>query len=350
MVSFNSLSLGSDPSQNSVGSSYSQRTFESILGRINYSYQGKYLLTLVARRDGSSVFEQGNKYAVFPSAGVAWNVSEENFMQNMDYISNLKLRASYGIVGEQGVPPYNSLSRYNPYVTYLNNIVRSAVLLEDLASSNLSWETTYQTDIGLEIGFLNNRYSLEVDYYNKRTEDLLLNKPLPGTAGETRLENIGEIENKGFEISINSLNIDKPDFTWSTALTISANKNEVLTLGGEDFINLSSPGQATGPSVRIIPGQPIPAFLGATYLGTYKTPAEIDADGVLGSVLGGPRYIDENGDGEFNVALRSAFIKKNIAHIFVGSGIVSESIPDKEWDETELKLKPILLALFGEKL
>ena len=107
----------------------------------------------------------------------------------------------------------------------------------------------------------------------------------------------GEIENKGFEISINSLNIDKPDFTWSTALTISANKNEVLTLGGEDFINLSSPGQATGPSVRIIPGQPIPAFLGATYLGTYKTPAEIDADGVVGSVLGGPRYIDENGDG-----------------------------------------------------
>lgn len=300
VVSFNSLSLGSDPSQNSVESSYSQRTFESILGRINYSYQDKYLLTLVARRDGSSVFEQGNKYAVFPSAGVAWNVSEEDFMQNMDYISNLKLRASYGIVGEQGVPPYNSLSRYNPYVTYLNNVVRSAVLLEDLASSNLSWETTYQTDIGLEIGFLNNRYSLEIDYYNKRTEDLLLNKPLPGTAGETRLENIGEIENKGFEISINSLNIDKPDFTWSTALTISANKNEVLTLGGEDFINLSSPGQATGPSVRIIPGQPIPAFLGATYLGTYKTAAEIDADGVVGSVLGGPRYIDENGDGAIN--------------------------------------------------
>jgi TonB-linked SusC/RagA family outer membrane protein len=300
VVSFNNLSLGSDPSQNSVESSYSQRTFESILGRINYSYQSKYLLTLVARRDGSSVFEQGNKHAVFPSAGVAWNVSEEDFMQDMDHVSNLKLRASYGIVGEQGVPAYNSLSRYSPYVTYLNNVVRSAVLLEDLASSNLNWETTYQTDIGLEIGFLNNRYSLEVDYYNKRTEDLLLNKQLPGTAGETRLENVGEIQNKGFEISINSLNIDKPDFIWSTALTISANKNEVLSLGGEDFIPLSSPGNVSGSSVRIIPGQPIPAFMGATYLGTYKTPAEIDADGIVGSVLGGPRYIDENDDGAIN--------------------------------------------------
>ena len=122
---------------NTVSTSYSQRTFESILGRINYSYKGKYLLTLVARRDGSSVFEEGNKYAFFPSAGAAWRISEESFMQGIDYISNLKLRASYGIVGEQGVPPYNSLSRYTPYVTFLNNEVSNAVVIEDIASSGL---------------------------------------------------------------------------------------------------------------------------------------------------------------------------------------------------------------------
>ena len=300
VVTFNNLALGSDPTVNSVSTSYSQRTFESILGRINYSYQGKYLLTLVARRDGSSVFEQGNKYAVFPSAGVAWNVSEENFMQNMDYISNLKLRASYGIVGEQGVPAYNSLSRYTPYVTFLNDQVNNAVLIEEIASSGLDWETTYQTDIGVEIGFLNDRYSLEIDYYKKRTENLLLNKPIPGTAGTTRLANVGEIENSGLEVSINSVNIEKPDFSWSTDLTISTNKNEVISLGGEDFINLSSPGNATGDDVRIIPGYPIPAFLGAEYLGTYKTSAEIDADGIIGSVIGGPRYVDKNGDGAIN--------------------------------------------------
>ena len=271
------------------------------MGRINYSYKDKYLLTLVGRRDGSSVFEEGNKYAFFPSVGAAWRIGQESFMQGVDYISNLKLRVSYGIVGEQGVPAYNSLSRFTPYVTFLNNQVSNAVLLENLASSNLDWETTTQTDIGLEVGFLNNRYSLELDYYNKRTKDLLLNRPIPGTAGETRLENIGEIENKGFEFTINSLNIDKPDFTWSTNLTISANKNKVISIGdGAEWIDLSSPGQATGPSIRIIPGYPAPAYLGATYLGTYRTTAEIDADGVVGSVLGGPRYVDLDGNGAIN--------------------------------------------------
>ena len=151
------------------------------MGRINYSYKDKYLLTLVGRRDGSSVFEEGNKYAFFPSVGAAWRIGQESFMQSVDYISNLKLRVSYGIVGEQGVPAYNSLSRFTPYVTFLNNQVSNAVLLENLASSNLDWETTTQTDFGLEVGFLNNRYSLEIDYYNKRTKDLLLNRPIPGT-------------------------------------------------------------------------------------------------------------------------------------------------------------------------
>lgn len=300
VVTFNSLALGSDPEVNSVSTSYSQRTFESILGRINYSYKGKYLLTLVGRRDGSSVFEEGNKYAFFPSAGAAWRIGEESFMQGMDYISNLKLRASYGIVGEQGVPAYNSISRYSPYVTFLNNQVNNAVLIEEIASSGLDWETTYQTDIGLEIGFLNNKYSLEIDYYKKRTENLLLNKQIPGTAGTTRLANVGEIENSGIEVSINSVNFEKSNFSWSTDLTISANKNEVISLGGEDFINLDSPGNGTGDDVRIIPGYPIPAFLGAEYLGTYKTSAEIDADGIVGSVLGGPRYFDKNGDGAIN--------------------------------------------------
>ena len=301
VVTFNNLALGSDPNQNAVSSNYEKRTFESILGRINYSYKDKYLLTLVGRRDGSSVFEEGNKYAFFPSIGAAWRVGQESFMQSIDYISNLKLRVSYGIVGEQGVPAYNSLSRFTPYVNFLNNQVSNAVLLENLASSNLDWETTTQTDIGLEIGFLNNRYSLEVDYYNKKTKDLLLNRPIPGTAGVTRLENVGEIENKGFEFTINSLNIDKPDFTWSTNLTISANKNKVISIGdGQEWIPLSAPGQAAGPSIRIIPGYPAPAYLGATYLGTYRTTAEIDADGIVGSVLGGPRYVDLDGNGAIN--------------------------------------------------
>lgn len=304
VVTFNNLALGADPLKHQIRSNYLQRTFTSVLGRINYGYQGKYLLTLVARRDGSSVFEEGNKYAIFPSAGVAWNISEENFMESFDVISNLKLRASYGIVGEQGVVPYNSFAKFTDLPVYLNDVLNNSVVLDVLPSKGLEWEKTNQMDIGLEIGFLNNRYTLEFDYYNKQTKDLLLAKPLPGTAGSTRLENIGEVENKGFEISISSLNIDNSDFTWRTTLNIAANKNKVLSLGGqgEDFIALDDVTHpAGGDGLRVSVGSPIPSFWGLNYLGTYKTRAEIDADGRFGqSFLGGPRFQDTDGSGVLN--------------------------------------------------
>ena len=114
-------------------------------------------------------------------------------MQDIEAISNLKLRASYGIVGEQGVDPYNSLAKYNSRNIFFNQSIAPAVVLASLPSTGLEWEKTYQTDIGLEIGFQNNRYSIEIDYYNKQTKDLLLARPLPGTAGDTRLENVGAV-------------------------------------------------------------------------------------------------------------------------------------------------------------
>lgn len=303
VLTFNNLSLGADPESNLIGSNYGQRTYTSILSRINYGYMDRYFLTLVARRDGSSVFETGNKYATFPSIGAAWIVSEEDFMQNQDVISNLKLRASYGIVGEQGVPPYNSFARYNDEPMFLNDGRLNTVLLSSIPSQGLEWEKTYQSDVGLEIGFANNRYSLEFDYYEKRTEDLLLEKPLPYTAGNTRLENVGEIENKGFELSISSVNIEKEDFVWSTSLSLSQNKSELISLGdGQDYITLDDVVAAgNGSPIRLTPGYPIPSFWGANNLGTYKTRSEIDADGRFGtSFLGGPRLEDQNGDGTWN--------------------------------------------------
>ena len=303
-VTFNSLSLGADAGRNVVGSSYRQRTFESILGRINYSFRDKYLLTLVGRRDGSSVFEEGKKYAFFPSAGAAWKISEEDFMQDIEAISSLKLRASYGIVGEQGVDPYNSLARYNPSSIFFNQSISPAVTLASLPSTGLEWEKTYQTDIGVEIGFLNNRYSVEIDYYNKQTKDLLLAKPLPGTAGDTRLENVGEVENKGFEFTFNSVNIEKPDFVWSSNFQISANRNKVVSIGEVPFIDLRNPNhaQAGTGAVRLIAGEVMPTFMGAVYEGTYKSAAEIDADQRTGiDGIGSPNYVDQNGDGAINV-------------------------------------------------
>ena len=302
VVTFNNLSLGADAARNVVGSDYRQRTFESILGRINYSFKDKYLLTLVGRRDGSSVFEEGKKYAFFPSVGAAWKIGEEDFMQDIEAISSLKLRASYGIVGEQGVSPYNSLAKYTPRNIFFNQSISPAVILASLPSTGLEGKT-HQTDIGVEIGFLNNRYSVEIDYYNKQTKDLLLAKPLPGTAGDTRLENVGEVENKGFEFTVNSVNIEKPDFLWSSNLQISANRNKVVSLGDASEILLRNPNhaQAGAGALRLVPGEVMPSFYGAVYEGTYKSSAEVDADQRTGiDGVGSPNYVDQNGDGAIN--------------------------------------------------
>ena len=140
VVTFNNLSLGADAARNVIGSDYRQRTFESILGRINYSFRDKYLLTLVGRRDGSSVFEEGKKYAFFPSVGAAWKIGQEDFMQDIEAISSLKLRASYGIVGEQGVSPYNSLAKYTPRNIFFNQSISPSVILASLPSTGLEWE------------------------------------------------------------------------------------------------------------------------------------------------------------------------------------------------------------------
>jgi TonB-linked SusC/RagA family outer membrane protein len=301
VLTFNNMAFGSDPLLNSVGSGFGQRTYVSILSRINYSYKSKYLLTLVGRRDGSSVFEAGSKYAFFPSVGLAWNVDKENFMADISTISMLKVRSSYGIVGEQGVSPYNSLAKFNNSATYFNETLVPAVLIGGLPSKDLTWETTKQFDLGIEIGILNNRYSFEADFYKKTTEDLLLARDLPGTAGGTQLQNVGSIQNKGMEVKINSVNISRRNFSWETTLTVSANRNKVLDLGGDEYINLSNPFNQGGQASRAIVGETMPSFIGATYLGTYKTQQEIIDDGRVGvSFLGGPRYVDLDGNSVIN--------------------------------------------------
>ncbi len=301
VVQFNNLSFGSDPETFVVGSGYSQRNFISQFGRINYNYDDRYLFTLVGRRDGSSVFEEGNKYGFFPSVGVAWNLHNESFFANQNLISRLKFRASYGEVGEQGVGIYNSIAKFNNVNAYFNETLVNGVLIGALPSKDLSWETTRQVDIGFEVGLLNDRFSLELDYYDKQTVDLLLNRELPNTAGGSQLQNIGEVQNRGFELSLRSFNISRSSFTWETQLTVSANRNKVLDLGGDEFINLRQPTNQGGPGTRLIVGETMPVFIGATYLGTYRSTEDIVADGREGlSFLGSPRYVDVDGNGVIN--------------------------------------------------
>ncbi|WP_276166003.1 SusC/RagA family TonB-linked outer membrane protein [Zobellia alginiliquefaciens] len=303
VVLFNNLALG-DASTAVVGSGYSQRTLSSFLGRVNYGYKSKYLLTLVGRYDGSSVFETGNKYAFFPSIGAAWNVDEESFMVDSEVIDRFKLRGSYGIVGEQGVVAYNSLATYNNTTTVFNGSLVNGVVVGDVPSSGLSWETTKQLDLGIELGFLNNRISFEADYYKKTTEDLLLAVALSGQVGAnstTQLQNLGSVRNSGFEIGLNTVNVETDNFSWETNLSVSSNKSEILELDGQEYISLQSTGNQGGNSARLIVGEALPTFVGATYLGTYKSADEIIADGREGrSFIGGPRYEDLNGDSNIN--------------------------------------------------
>lgn len=303
VVSFNNLALGSDPDTYVVGSGYNQRTLASFLGRINYGYAGKYLLTLVGRYDGSSVFEEGNKWGFFPSVGAAWNIDQEGFFEGIGVLSSAKIRGSYGVVGEQGILTYNSLNIFRSQNTYFNETLVGAVILDRPASDGLKWERTQQLDLGLEVGFLGDRLSLEVDYYNKTTKDLLLTRELSGTASDfPQFQNVGSVRNQGVEFLVNTINIDKGDFRWETTLTVSANRSEVLDLGGEEFITIQNTGNQGGPSARIIVGEPLPVFFGAEYLGTYKTAEEIIADGRENiSFLGSPRFRDRDGNSVINV-------------------------------------------------
>ncbi len=301
VVEFNNLSLGSDPETFQVDSGYNQRTLTSVLGRITYGYKDRYILTLVGRQDGSSVFEAGNKYSFFPSAGVVWNVDEEPFLQDSQTFDILKLRASYGLVGEQGVSTYNSFDLLDSQYVYFNEVLTPAVLLANPGTNDLTWETTKQLDLGIEVGLFKNRISFEAGYYKKTTEDLLLFRDLPNTAGNRVLENVGGVENRGFEFLLNTRNVVNDNFTWNTTFTLTSNDSEVLDLGDEEFINLQSTGNQGGPSARLIPGEAFPVFFGAEYLGTYKDPQEIVDDGAVGrAFLGSPRYRDVNEDGTIN--------------------------------------------------
>ncbi|WP_186755112.1 SusC/RagA family TonB-linked outer membrane protein [Echinicola salinicaeni] len=298
VTGFNNLGFGSDPTRNEVGSSYDAFQLVSWLARVNYSIKDKYLFTVVGRVDGSSRFAPENKYAFFPSGAFAWRLGDEEFIKNLGIFSDLKFRTSYGLSGSQAIPSYRTLAILNAANTTFNGIEKPGVVLGRPENPELKWETTRQLDIGLEMGFLEGRLNFEMDFYQKNTRDLLLNAQLPRQTGfVSKLQNIGKVQNRGVEFLINSVNISKPDFKWSTNLTISHNNNKVVDLGGVDFINLATPAQQGGTGARLIVGETTPVFTGVRYLGTWKSQEEIDEAGIGGDHdVGGPRFEDTNGD------------------------------------------------------
>ncbi|WP_067150991.1 SusC/RagA family TonB-linked outer membrane protein [Pseudotamlana agarivorans] len=257
-----------------VTSSYSASEIQSLFGRVNYDWNDKYLFTATVRRDGASNFAENNKYAVFPSGAIGWKISNENFLKDSNTISNLKLRASYGLTGNQAISPYQSLAAL--LVTPSTEVGTDAsVAVAQEANPDLKWETSYQTNIGFDLGLLNNRISFSFDYYNIDTKDLLLDATsTPDYLGATSLvvfQNIGEINNKGFELSLNTTNITNKNFTWTTDFNWSTNKNEVVSLvNGADIIGSAAPGYFSGKNTYILrEGETIGSFWGHEYRGVY---------------------------------------------------------------------------------
>ncbi|MDP5231392.1 MAG: TonB-dependent receptor [Cellulophaga sp.] len=299
-TAFNNIGLGTNPIRNIVGSGFSSFQIASFFGRANYAFKDKYLFTLVGRSDGSSVFAPGNKYNFYPSVAAAWKISEEPFMQNQTLFKDLKLRTSYGQSGNQAIGPYNTLAVLTEANTTLNGIQQPGLSLGRPANPDLQWETTTSFDIALEASLFGGRLFTEFNYYYKKTEDLLLDVTIPRQTGFTnQLQNVGSLENKGWELLINSTNISNTNFNWNSTVTLSSNRNKVLDLGGQQFIDvIVNPVQGAG-NLRIIVGETVPVFTGARYLGTWKTQAEIDASGFNPGtqIVGGPRFENLNGDG-----------------------------------------------------
>lgn len=283
-----------------VNSGFSKWTLLSLLGRVNYSFKDKYLITAAIRRDGSSKFSEDNRNSVFPSVALGWRLSEEEFIKNLNVFSNLKLRGSWGKTGSQAINPYATLSPYNStQVGFNNTAVTAGVIQGNQGNRNLKWETTTQTDVGIEMEFLNGRLHFEADYFNKSTTDLLLNVQLPNYAGGgTQPRNVGEIKNRGFEFAIGGTPIEKGKFSWETNLNLSTLKNEVVSLGGLPRLGTGT-GAGGGMSITnefmLMPGQPLGSYWGLKYLGTFK-PNEADIAAKQGRVPGDPHYEDVNGD------------------------------------------------------
>ncbi len=287
-------------------SAYYERVINSYLGRINYVFDNKYLLTASMRADGSSVFGADNKWGYFPSGSVAWRASEEKFIKDLNIFSDLKIRASYGITGNQAINPYQTLAHISSGYTYPYFGTEATDLgfyISSTSNPHLKWEKTAQADIGVDLALFNGRLTFTADYYNKLTSDLLIARDLPTYSGlSTIIDNVGSIRNKGVEFAIGG-DPFSGKFSWNTNLNISANRATVVDLGEVDripFTSGGSGGQGVGSAFMfLVKGQPYGEMLGYKYLGVWKTKEASEA-AQYGQLPGDPRYFDVNGDDVIN--------------------------------------------------
>ncbi|MFP5081724.1 SusC/RagA family TonB-linked outer membrane protein [Pedobacter sp. JCM 36344] len=267
-------------------------TLASQFARLNYKFMDRYLFTATVRRDGSSKFFEGNQYGVFPSGSIAWRAKEESFLKDVKFLSDLKLRASYGEVGNQaGIRPFQYLARYSsggPATSPINvgypfgGAYQDGLAYVNLDNQSLTWETSRQTDIGVDAAFLNGDLSLTVDYYRKDSKDFLLQIPTASQSGVTNsAQNAGSIRNQGFEVALNYKHTVN-DFTYGIGLNVTTVKNKLLSITQNtsfigNLVNLTTPANGWLQFSRTGIGQAVGEFYGYESVGIFQTQAEIDA-------------------------------------------------------------------------
>lgn len=310
------LNLGSQETfrmQNSV----TGNRLASYIGRVNYSFDDRYLATVTFRADGSSRFGKNNKFGYFPSAALAWRLSNESFLKEIDQITSLKLRLGWGRTGNQEIGDYPAISTYQSAGTAIwdgKQVVGTGPA--KIPNPDLKWETTDQINLGLDFGVFNNRINGGVDYFWKKTTDMLLQLPVPQSTGyNSILSNVGRIDNKGLEIFLNTVNIDTKDFKWESNITFTSMRNKVKDLGGIDEI-LVGAGYTHVEQVAIRkPGLPLNSYYGWEVAGVWQENddfSKMKEDYKPGDL----KYVDQNKDGVINDADRV---------------VLGNSFPDFQW-------------------
>ncbi|GAB3976412.1 TonB-dependent receptor [Spirosoma terrae] len=284
--------LGQASLINSVGSDVRRWVLNSYMGRVNYDYNDKYLLTLTARYDGSSRFGENTKYGFFPSVAVGWNIYNETFLKSVSWIDNLKLRASYGTIGSTAIDPYQTQAQLGRTTYAFGTTGAFGYRPFTIGNPDLKWETTTSANVGLDFSFFKGRLSGTLEYYQADTRDLLLFDQLPGTSGFDRvLRNVGKTRNQGVEVTLSTVNVDATSgFRWTTDLQFTRNRESILELfnGKVDDVGNS----------RFI-GQPLTAYYDYKKIGIWQT-SEIDEAKRYQSTPGQIKIQDTNGDGKID--------------------------------------------------
>ena len=309
-VTWNNMNIIGSKENYTAASSNSLIVKESFFARVNYNYKSKYYLTVTGRYDGSSNFAANNKWGFFPSAALKWNIRKEPFMRNARWIDELSLRASAGRSGNDALAPYKSLQAYSTSTdSYIFDKTQGVMIYPvRVGNPDLTWETTDSYNLALESAFLKNRIQLTVEFYASETRDLLLTIPtIQSTGYSTRYGNLGRTANKGYEITLETHNIENSDFGWTTSFTLSHNEQQVLDIGAEKYVAaLRGGGGYMMYGYKV--GYPLNALWGFEYAGVWHNSAEYDANvetkeyashALLNNIkaLGTPKFKEQKRDG-----------------------------------------------------